>query len=66
MRLSSVHDSLQRAALRTQSDNNDGMITVRIDEELKVQVTLLCDQTGTSVSEFLRQCCRDLIGDYVS
>lgn len=63
-KLSSVHDCLQRAALNTQAIAFPSMVTIRMDEDLKQQVMDLCERNGTTISEYIRQACRDLINDY--
>lgn len=61
-KLTTVHDALNNSIF---SENSPGFPTsVRLEDELKDSVALICFKHGTTISAFLRECAVALKSDY--
>lgn len=63
--LTSVHESLQNAALQNAQEQSKIITTsFKCDEETISLAHKICRSNGTNLSSYLRECCKSLIGDY--
>lgn len=62
--LTSVHEALTNAVHATKAEKSGKPISFRLEPEVKGRVIALCEAQGTTLSEFLRQCCLGLVSDY--
>lgn len=62
--LTTVHDAINAAATSASSSERMVPVSVRIPEETKAACQEICERNGTTLSEFLRQCCAGLERDY--
>jgi len=63
--LANVHLALSSAAQETQRQDPEIVVfSFKLQEDIKEDVTSICKQHGTTVAEFMRQCCISLVRDY--
>lgn len=61
--LTTVHEAL---ALSAMSEDSPGDPTsIRLETDLKREAAAICVRNGSNLSKFLRQCCLQLVSDYV-
>jgi hypothetical protein len=61
--LSSVHEALHNASMADAAPGDP--VSFRLDPDVKEQVSAICYHHGTTLSEFVRQCCLSLVSDYM-
>lgn len=61
--LTSVHEALSNATF-AEHTVREQVIAFRVEPNLKEVVAAICTRHGTTLSEFLRQCCIGLAEDY--
>lgn len=62
--LHNVHDAMEEAALEVSKSPKMVVGSFKIEPEFKELTAKICKSNGTTMSRFLRQCCRKLIEDY--
>lgn len=62
--LHEIHLILAKAAQRTAYDVSDAQVGFRMNADLKLLCETVCLNSGSSLSEFLRECCRELARGY--
>ena len=60
--LTTVHEALDNAVFAAVGPGEP--VAFRLDPELKRRAMQICEMSGTSLSEFLRQCVQGLVSDY--
>lgn len=67
MKLTDVHQALSTAATESLAESQPLYpFSFRISKETAEKVQELCARHGTTLSEFVRQCCEGLVKDYQS
>lgn len=61
--LTSVHEALNNAVF-ADAPKKIKMLSFRLEDELADEIFDICERHGTTLSEFLRQCCMGLANDY--
>lgn len=65
-KLKTVHDAMDYASMASRSQEPMINISVRMPNDLKVEMSKHCEKHGTNLSEFLRMCCEAFLEDYYS
>lgn len=61
--LTSVHEALNNA-VHASKPLPGKPTSFRLEDEVKLEAMAICVRHGTSLSEYLRQCCIALVNDY--
>lgn len=68
LRLTNIHECLADAAsephVKSLEEKPLKAFSFRIREESFAAASEICDRHGTTISEFLRQCCEAIVRDY--
>ena len=64
-KLSTVHDAVNQASIDLTPENPAMVVaTFKIHQDDKDSAQDICVRNGTTLSSYLRQCCKKLISDY--
>ncbi len=63
-KVTSVHDAMQNAQLESSQRNDMVNCTFKVPPHIKGLAEQICERHGTTISVFLRECCRGLVKDY--
>jgi len=64
--LTNVHTAMSKAVQETnkRDETIQCVISFKVNEQIRTDATSICHANGTTLAEFLRQCCIGLIQDY--
>lgn len=65
LKVTNVHEAMAKAASQPTPEVLENY-SFRIKKSLAKQTNELCKRHGTTMSEFIRQCCEGLVDDYKS
>lgn len=65
--LTNVHEAMQNAQMKEKKKADPTSVcAVRVDEKLKKRAILICDSHGVTLGEFLSECIKGLVEDYIN
>jgi hypothetical protein len=63
--LSTVHDAIRESSLEVRKPEEVlAVASYKIDKKTQEAAAQICETNGTSLSSFLRWCCKLLVNDY--
>lgn len=60
-----VHEAMSSAATEFTHVKKDAMVTIKMESQLKALTEQICENNGTTISGYLRSCCKALVQDYL-